>query len=603
MSATDQSGRTDKPATGVTVVGDGPLAQAVRVQAAGVASSGETAAAHVMLVDHGDDTQTIRAMHEVLDRRSPNASPLIVAQIADRALRRAVSSRVEQDGITPRPIIVDVSTMMAEHFVSTERLFEIADWRGQPRLHVALVGFGPLGQAFFDVLVTAGIAGALARPLIHIVTPNEAAARAFLQREMPEIGESVEIVISACATGDLGDPVCSPLVEKQGSAPLTAIMLLLEDAGDTLRASAAIAQLQDRDGFGQAALFIGGPGSAEACALVTPRRPPHNLGRKIARIDDIAAIERLLDYIVGGRDALARQFHEAYLAQYAGKTGAGTPWDSLGETYRRANRRAAAHLDQKLWTIGLSTPDDVHLSGTVGPAAYANVIQPLAASSAEDDVMRRLARLEHERWCADRRLDGWEYGDVRDDTRRRHPSLVPFDDPRLTADEIGKDIAQVRFLFGSVVRAEPNGAATRFVTGVIAALGHTQPGVSVEAVRDQLAREPDRYAIIVSPLLTRNEIATVAALLAALDAQGRDCLVIVPEWYPDNKTLRDEALLRDPQLLRILARPQTRIAPVGPPGFFRDDVWEDPTGTDTACLALSDYIMQRAQAVILVDRG
>jgi hypothetical protein len=330
-------------------------------------------------------------------------------------------------------------------------------------------------------------------------------------------------------------------------------------------------------------------------------RSPRNLGRKISRIDDLGAIDSLLDYILSGRDALAKQFHEAYLREYAGKTGAGTPWDTLSETYRRANRRAAWHLAQKLWTLGLSIPDDPSLLGTVDPVTYDNVIKPLAASTAEDDTMRRLARLEHERWCADRRLDGWEHGEVRDDTRRRHPSLVSFDDPRLRADEIAKDIGQIRFLLGSVVRPAENGAATRFVAGVVSAPAGAQPGISVEALRERLAHEPARFATILSPLITERELAATLALVEALDAQGRDFCLIIPEWYPDNKTVRADAAARAPGLLALLARPQTRIAPIGPAGFFKDDVWEDALGTNAAREALARYVMRRSHALVAVD--
>lgn len=604
MIAVDTSRRADRSATEpVTVIGDGPLARAVRSQRGGQDPvSDGTGAPRVLLIDHGDDARTIAALRRVLDDVAPDSlPPMTIAQIADRRLRRAVQSRVEQVGVKPRPILVDASTLIAEHFVFAEHLFEIAYWRDQPRLHVVLVGFNNLGHSFLDALVTTGIAGELQRPLIRIVTPDEAGTRAFLQREMPEIDESVEIVISACALADLGDVNRSPLVEAEGILPLTAILLLLDDETDTLLASSAVVDLQDRHGFGNAALFVGGPGSDEACALATPIRSPRHLGRKISRIDDLGAIDSLLDYILNGRDALARQLHDAYLGEYAGKTGAGTPWDTLSETYRRANRRAAWHLAQKLWTLGLSVPDDPSLLGTVNPITYGNVIKPLAASTAEDDIMRRLARLEHERWCADRRLDGWEHGEIRDDARRRHPSLVSFDDPRLTADEIAKDIGQIRFLLGSVVCPAENGAATRFVAGVVTAPAGAQRGISVEALRERLAHEPERFATILSPLITERELAATLALIETIDAQGRDFRLIIPEWYPDNKTVRDDAAARAPGLLTLLARPQTRIAPIGPAGFFKDDVWEDPSGKDAAREALARYIMRRSHALVAVD--
>lgn len=39
-----------------------------------------------------------------------------------------------------------------------------------------------------------------------------------------------------------------------------------------------------------------------------------------------------------------------------------------------------------------------------------------------------LARNTHEVWARQRTADGWRYGPARDDRRREHPSLVPYDE-------------------------------------------------------------------------------------------------------------------------------------------------------------------------------
>lgn len=38
-----------------------------------------------------------------------------------------------------------------------------------------------------------------------------------------------------------------------------------------------------------------------------------------------------------------------------------------------------------------------------------------------------LARNVHDLWAQARYRDGWKYGDVRDDVRKTHPGLVPYD--------------------------------------------------------------------------------------------------------------------------------------------------------------------------------
>jgi len=38
-----------------------------------------------------------------------------------------------------------------------------------------------------------------------------------------------------------------------------------------------------------------------------------------------------------------------------------------------------------------------------------------------------LARIEHRRWAAERYLDGWSFGEVRDDIAKLHPDLIPWE--------------------------------------------------------------------------------------------------------------------------------------------------------------------------------
>ena len=43
-------------------------------------------------------------------------------------------------------------------------------------------------------------------------------------------------------------------------------------------------------------------------------------------------------------------------------------------------------------------------------------------------LCERLAENTHEVWAAGRIKDGWTYGEVRDDAKRHHPCLVPYDE-------------------------------------------------------------------------------------------------------------------------------------------------------------------------------
>ena len=44
-----------------------------------------------------------------------------------------------------------------------------------------------------------------------------------------------------------------------------------------------------------------------------------------------------------------------------------------------------------------------------------------------ENLAEQMARNVHEVWSAGRIADGWTYGEVRDDARKTHPCLVPYE--------------------------------------------------------------------------------------------------------------------------------------------------------------------------------
>jgi hypothetical protein len=48
-------------------------------------------------------------------------------------------------------------------------------------------------------------------------------------------------------------------------------------------------------------------------------------------------------------------------------------------------------------------------------------------TSFTEEEVEEMSRLEHERWLAERRDEGWRYGEDRDDTALVHPDLVSWD--------------------------------------------------------------------------------------------------------------------------------------------------------------------------------
>ena len=134
------------------------------------------------------------------------------------------------------------------------------------------------------------------------------------------------------------------------------------------------------------------------------------LGAKLpiagVEIRDLVELGCQADVLVhGDLDRKAKVIHEDYVKTQvaAGFTEATNPvlvgWEDLPESLRQANRAQADHLSIKLRTLTVSR---------------------------SPETLEALAEAEHRRWMAEKILAGWCYGEQRDNTRKRHPSLKPY---------------------------------------------------------------------------------------------------------------------------------------------------------------------------------
>jgi class 3 adenylate cyclase/tetratricopeptide (TPR) repeat protein len=135
-------------------------------------------------------------------------------------------------------------------------------------------------------------------------------------------------------------------------------------------------------------------------------------------------------------EELAKAIHELYCAKSKAKgqspetNSAMRPWEELPEDLRDSNRAQAADIPNKLNRLGY----ELAPSHGLVPAKL-----QLAVGDVEDLAIR-----EHDRWMNERRRNGWTYGTVRDNSRKHHPLLVPWD--QLAEEERDKDRDAVRNL-------------------------------------------------------------------------------------------------------------------------------------------------------------
>ena len=164
-------------------------------------------------------------------------------------------------------------------------------------------------------------------------------------------------------------------------------------------------------------------------------------------------------------ETLARAIHEDYVrrqrsrATYAEGEPSLLSWDLLPESLKRSNRNQAIFIDAKLDAVGCEV--------VVLPADEHPVLEDEhPVLELEDEEIEHLARMEHERWVAERFGDGWTPGPERDLINKRTPYLVPWDELSEAARDLDRDTVREipRFLaeagLGIVRRArEPDPAA------------------------------------------------------------------------------------------------------------------------------------------------
>lgn len=164
-----------------------------------------------------------------------------------------------------------------------------------------------------------------------------------------------------------------------------------------------------------------------------------NLARPLAipfgSYEDSAKLSVLLN---ATHEQLARQFHQQYQLEFCGtsRTDACAEWEQLPTTYRQANYSAAAHALLKLQSLNLA---HVSLASLRAEDHLRIVYEP---SSTELEL---LAEMEHNRWMADRLLDGWRWGATRNASTKQRPQLVPWQ--ALSEEEREKDRSHVRTIF------------------------------------------------------------------------------------------------------------------------------------------------------------
>jgi hypothetical protein len=409
----------------------------------------------------------------------------------------------------------NLNDLLARQLLMENPLHRTAHWLCQDRLHVLIIGLNDISQKIiFHTLLTQRT-HKLGPPHFTIIDPAASEGRAAFTAAYPGMDD--------VATFDFVDTALEP----------SAMETLIRGASKTLPLTATVLCLADEIENLTAALKIHAAcahGQIHAGNIMVRRDQTSDFFERLSRIERFDLANMLFDFgegdhqlfvrqITGEDDILARRIHEDYCKQRAAagdppspSTG---PWDVLPESIRRANRRAADFLWTKLTAVGYR----IEKRSRALPS-----LLDKGARLEEPAIISQLARLEHDRWWADRVVDGWQIGPERNNEALVHPDLRPFDalDPETRSKDEEQNTLMTELLKTSVADKMTPTPIERtigleFTTQAAARTAALTPS---DCAADLKARFPDEAFLVLCEAQTPEEETWARALVAALGTEA-----------------------------------------------------------------------------------
>lgn len=505
-------------------------------------------------------------------------------------------------------------------------LYEYADLRAQDRVHVVIVGYGSMAESILLQTLHLCHYRDLEIPTVTIIDRVANLQGEELRARYPEAENAADIAFVErdvdTLRSDHGGREFLESIENRAPRGVTAVFVCLPEAEESIRVGLFLRNIVQHERLWRAPpFFVDMEGQSGLTGFLTRASETSEFSKVFHPIGVLEEIYAHTDFAGGDPDAYAKALHSRYQrdneARMRGEGGEEAvarwrrnpnahDWPNLQETFREANRRSADHIRVKLASAGyrvLAAPYKM-----VSPAEFGR----------EEPERVALARLEHERWMADRRLDGWRPGERRDNDRKIHDCLKPFDE---LSEVIKKyDYQSIDVIRNSVLEAAGMGDAVTVRRDLwIGITGHINlTSEQASWLKDHLAKEvfpkliseySEHYYTLVSALAPGADY--IFALVGEKEmlqdpARGR---LIVPRPVPFEQYLADYSwgdvvtkLDYEEECCGLAERCEW-IVDLSPSGMSSAEIAADAGLRDQQYQRLGAYLVERCDVLVAVYDG
>ena len=326
-----------------------------------------------------------------------------------------------QAGLPPALLaatILSRNQITAEALIGALDLGGLAEIRGQRRPHLAIIGFGSCAVTIAEEVALRSHRPGQQRPMVSVFDCDPAAAQERMHKLCHGLSRALEIRFHAldglvCATAQGLETLTA--VERE--QPFTAIAIATGRDEVNMAIALRLARVQQDCLLCKAPILVRNANSDS----ISPE-PLAELSQGIAlfgggRFDRRSlAIQRLSERV-------AQRVHQVWLDGLPEDQREAQTWDKTSARNRASSRRAVLSGLEILRATGLEAQPGQSYCGFRG---YRPHIETRLADRA---LVERLAQAEHERWSAEKHADGFRPAGAgpRDDERKLHPLLVPYD--------------------------------------------------------------------------------------------------------------------------------------------------------------------------------